>query len=162
MARWLMAFDVRQFHFVSGEQLVVNPVDELHKVETFLGLEHRINESMFYFNESRGFYCIRAPPIAVAVGGANFSAGSGQPDVVTGRTSNFPHESSLSTMEDGTSVEVDNRVTPISPDRCLASSKGRVHPNISHRVIQKLRKFFRPYSELFYKQTEINFGWPTT
>jgi len=145
MARWLAAFDLPQFHFVNGEQLVTNPVSELRQVETFLGLEHLINESMFYFNDSRGFYCIKAPPI-LPMGGANNSlANDNQPLAKRGDV--------MTLGTDGT--------TPPS-ERCLASSKGRIHPNISTRVVYKLRKFFRPYNEIFYKQTAINFSWPVT
>ena len=58
MERWLRYFPLKQLHFVSGENLVNNPVEELSKVESFLGIEHKITENSFYFNETRGFYCI--------------------------------------------------------------------------------------------------------
>ena len=58
MERWLKWFPLSQFHFVSGENLVKNPTEELEKVEKFLGLEHKLTKDHFYFNETRGFYCM--------------------------------------------------------------------------------------------------------
>ena len=59
MERWLQFFPNKQFHFISSEKLVANPVHELKMVENFLGLEHKLNDEMFYFNQTKGFYCIR-------------------------------------------------------------------------------------------------------
>lgn len=59
MARWLNFFHLRQFLIVSGEELVDDPVRVIKKVEDFLGLEHRVGQNFFYFNETRGFYCVR-------------------------------------------------------------------------------------------------------
>jgi [heparan sulfate]-glucosamine 3-sulfotransferase 5 len=134
MSRWLSTFPTlnSSFHFVHGERLVADPVSELERVETFLGLQHRISRSQFYFNRTRGFYCIRATP--------------------TGRLEGVARHA------DGGGTEV---VAPPT-DRCLASSKGRTHPNISESILRKLRQFFRPYNEQFYQQTGINFNWPVT
>lgn len=43
--------------------------------------------------------------------------------------------------------------------RCLGTSKGRRHPSVDARVLQRLRQFYRPYNSLFYKITGIDFGW---
>jgi len=59
MKHWLVHFPLEQFHIIKAEDLVSDPMNTLHSVETFLGLEHRITEDLFYFNKTRGFYCIR-------------------------------------------------------------------------------------------------------
>ena len=59
MERWLQYFDLSQFHLVNGENLVRDPVAELSKVETFLGLEHHLSRDNFYFNSTKGFYCMK-------------------------------------------------------------------------------------------------------
>jgi len=58
LARWLHYFPLSQFHFLSAEDLVANPAKELQKVEKFLGLRHRLTKDLFYYNASRGFYCM--------------------------------------------------------------------------------------------------------
>jgi len=58
MTRWLRYFSLEQFHFLSAENFVTSPAEELRKVEKFLGLRHKITKDLFYFNESRGFYCM--------------------------------------------------------------------------------------------------------
>lgn len=44
--------------------------------------------------------------------------------------------------------------------RCLGKTKGRPHPPVDPKVIQRLRDFYRPFNEKFYKMTGVNFGWP--
>ena len=44
--------------------------------------------------------------------------------------------------------------------RCLGESKGRSHPVVDSEVIQRLRDFFRPFNEKFYRMTGIDFEWP--
>ena len=58
LTRWLKYFSIDQFHFLSAEKFVANPAEELRKVEKFLGLRHVITKDLFYFSESRGFYCM--------------------------------------------------------------------------------------------------------
>jgi [heparan sulfate]-glucosamine 3-sulfotransferase 5 len=62
MEHWLKWFPLEQFHFVSGENLVKSPWEELHKVESFLGIEHKLSASNFYYNSTRGFYCLLKEP----------------------------------------------------------------------------------------------------
>ncbi|CAH1772800.1 unnamed protein product [Owenia fusiformis] len=59
LEQWLEYFPLKQFHFVSGENLVNNPYKEMYKVEEFLNLPHRIQKDNFFFNKSRGFYCLQ-------------------------------------------------------------------------------------------------------
>ncbi len=42
---------------------------------------------------------------------------------------------------------------------CLGENKGRKHPDVSEDTIAKLREFFRPHNERFYKLVQQNFGW---
>ena len=148
LARWLAHFPLEQFHFVNGENLVLSPVVELRKVEAFLGLEHKLGEDRFYFNKTRGFYCMRGG------GGGNGSARGGPPPP----TAVLP--SAATSGLDG-----EDKVPPgVVPDRqaekCLASSKGRQHPDIDPVVMRKLRRFFRPHNARFYKMMGVDFGWP--
>ena len=59
MAKWLKYFPLEQFHIVDGEGLVDDPLPKVQAVENFLKIDHRITKENFYFNETRGFYCIR-------------------------------------------------------------------------------------------------------
>ncbi|XP_077991521.1 heparan sulfate glucosamine 3-O-sulfotransferase 1-like [Glandiceps talaboti] len=59
MKKWLALYPKQQIHIVDGDKLVKDPVPELEKVETFLELEHTISYDNFYFNETKGFYCIK-------------------------------------------------------------------------------------------------------
>lgn len=59
MERWLEFFKLSQIHIVDGENLVADPYSELYQVEDFLGIEHKIREDNFYFNQSKGFFCVR-------------------------------------------------------------------------------------------------------
>ncbi|KAF6206961.1 hypothetical protein GE061_018198 [Apolygus lucorum] len=59
MHRWLEVFPRQQLLVVNGDRLIEDPVSELERVESFLGLEHRIGRHNFYFNRTKGFYCLR-------------------------------------------------------------------------------------------------------
>ncbi|NP_001096473.1 uncharacterized protein LOC100125092 precursor [Xenopus tropicalis] len=60
MERWLKYFDLNQIHIVDGNTLIKQPLKELQKVEKFLNLPPKILSSNFYFNQTKGFYCIRS------------------------------------------------------------------------------------------------------
>jgi len=87
LTRWLHYFPISQFHFLSAENLVANPVEELQRVERFLGLRHKLTKDLFYFNESRGFYCMcvdqrkrdARPDKEVEVDGKCLSSSKGRP-----------------------------------------------------------------------------------
>ena len=55
--KWLKYFNREQIHIVDGDALVENPFPELQKAEKFLGVSTYFHKEMFYFNESKGFYC---------------------------------------------------------------------------------------------------------
>ncbi|XP_072916388.1 heparan sulfate glucosamine 3-O-sulfotransferase 1-like [Hemitrygon akajei] len=60
MAIWLRLFPRHQIHLVDGDALIKNPLSQLQEVERFLQLPPRIKASNFYFNQTKGFYCMRA------------------------------------------------------------------------------------------------------
>ncbi|XP_072520803.1 heparan sulfate (glucosamine) 3-O-sulfotransferase 1-like 2 [Salminus brasiliensis] len=58
LARWLELFPREQIHIVDGEALIRDPFPELQKAEKFLELPPRITQDNFYFNTTKGFYCL--------------------------------------------------------------------------------------------------------
>ncbi|KAF7221035.1 heparan sulfate glucosamine 3-O-sulfotransferase 6 [Nothobranchius furzeri] len=61
LENWLQYFPLSQFLFVSGEQLVSDPAGEMGRVQDFLGLKRVISEKHFYFNQTKGFPCLKKP-----------------------------------------------------------------------------------------------------
>ncbi|KAK3552384.1 hypothetical protein QTP86_011261 [Hemibagrus guttatus] len=59
MQRWLRVFPRESFHIVDGDTLIRDPLKEMKKVERFLRLEPQITEDNFYFNRTKGFYCLK-------------------------------------------------------------------------------------------------------
>ncbi|KAM8714175.1 hypothetical protein ACLKA7_014333 [Drosophila subpalustris] len=57
--RWLEVFPREQLLVVNGDRLIEDPVSQLKRIEAFLGIEHRVRSEHFYFNETKGFYCLR-------------------------------------------------------------------------------------------------------
>lgn len=57
--RWLRTFSRQQIHIVDGDNLIVDPFSEIVKIEDFLGLGHRVLRKNFYYNETKGFFCVR-------------------------------------------------------------------------------------------------------
>ncbi|XP_014784600.1 nuclear transcription factor Y subunit gamma [Octopus bimaculoides] len=111
LERWLNYFPLSQIHFVSGEQLISDPARELGRVQDFLGLKRIISEKHFYFNETKGFPCLKK------------SEGSGHP-------------------------------------HCLGKTKGRPHPTVDITILKRLRDFYRPFNEKFYRMVNRDFRWP--
>lgn len=204
MSRWLEYFPLEQFHFVNGERLVLDPVSELRQVEAFLGLPPRINAKQFYWNHTRGFYCIRgATPTQGSTPGvenkkdillndtnvlntgkletgklsgifvgdrksevvAKDGGGKTEDDVTVMSLGVSPRDGfadSSDIARSGRWTAGEGQVTPEPPQtaqRCLAASKGRVHPEISRSVIRTLRRYFRPHNERFYNMVRVDFKW---
>lgn len=42
---------------------------------------------------------------------------------------------------------------------CLGKTKGRTHPRLSEENVRRLRKFFEPHNEEFFKLVQRDFGW---
>ncbi|XP_075044991.1 heparan sulfate glucosamine 3-O-sulfotransferase 1 [Mixophyes fleayi] len=59
MENWLKFFPLQNIHIVDGDYLIKDPFHEMQKVERFLNLAPQINASNFYFNKTKGFYCLR-------------------------------------------------------------------------------------------------------
>ena len=60
-SNYLQYFSMDQMHILDGDVLTANPYKEINKLETFLGLENKIKERDFYWNETKGFYCYKKP-----------------------------------------------------------------------------------------------------
>ncbi|KAL2076377.1 hypothetical protein ACEWY4_028026 [Coilia grayii] len=58
---WLRYFPLRRFLFVSGERLVSDPAGEMGRVQDFLGLKRVVGAKHFYFNQTKGFPCLKKP-----------------------------------------------------------------------------------------------------
>ncbi|XP_042623948.1 heparan sulfate glucosamine 3-O-sulfotransferase 3A1-like [Cyprinus carpio] len=56
---WLQFFPMSQILFVSGERLISDPAGELGRVQDFLGLKRIITDKHFYFNQTKGFPCLK-------------------------------------------------------------------------------------------------------
>ena len=52
-------FQREQIHVIDGSALIENPLPELRKIESFLGQKHQFNETNVYFDENKGFYCVK-------------------------------------------------------------------------------------------------------
>ncbi|XP_067860383.1 heparan sulfate glucosamine 3-O-sulfotransferase 3B1-like [Heptranchias perlo] len=61
LENWLQYFPMHQILFVSGERLISDPAGELGKVQDFLGLKRIITDKHFYFNQTKGFPCLKKP-----------------------------------------------------------------------------------------------------
>lgn len=59
MQRWLRVFPRDSFHIVDGDSLIRDPLAAMKKVEHFLHLKPQITEENFYFNQTKGFYCLK-------------------------------------------------------------------------------------------------------
>uniref|UniRef100_A0A8C6UQ62 Sulfotransferase n=1 Tax=Neogobius melanostomus TaxID=47308 RepID=A0A8C6UQ62_9GOBI len=59
LSRWLETFPRNQIHVVDGDALIRDPFPELKKAERFLELPPKISPSNFYYNTTKGFYCMQ-------------------------------------------------------------------------------------------------------
>ncbi|XP_057379439.1 heparan sulfate glucosamine 3-O-sulfotransferase 1-like [Daphnia carinata] len=131
LSRWLHVFPRRQLHIVDGDRLIQDPWPELQKVERFLGLDHLIRRDQFYFNATKGFYCLTGTPADVSNGNDNLT---------------------LATAEEHHNHHYHHK--------CLAGSKGRRHPQVPDEVISVLRQFFAPHNRKFFAMVGQDFDWP--
>ena len=56
---WINVFGVDRILFLDGDNFVKDPVSELARAETFIGLPHLINHENFEYNKEKKFYCIK-------------------------------------------------------------------------------------------------------
>ncbi|KAF6723633.1 Heparan sulfate glucosamine 3-O-sulfotransferase 3A1 [Oryzias melastigma] len=61
LENWLRYFPLSHFLFVSGERLVTDPAGEMGRVQDFLGLKRVVSDKHFYFNQTKGFPCLKKP-----------------------------------------------------------------------------------------------------
>ncbi|KAL0983940.1 hypothetical protein UPYG_G00135000 [Umbra pygmaea] len=61
LENWLQYFPLSRFLFVSGERLVTDPAGEMGRVQDFLGLKRVVTDKHFYFNQTKGFPCLKKP-----------------------------------------------------------------------------------------------------
>ncbi|KAJ0015773.1 hypothetical protein NQD34_014063 [Periophthalmus magnuspinnatus] len=61
LENWLRYFPPSRFLFVSGERLVTDPAGEMGRVQDFLGLKRVVTDKHFYFNQTKGFPCLKKP-----------------------------------------------------------------------------------------------------
>ena len=61
LEKWLKFFPLKQMHFVNGERLISDPAYEMARLQDFLGLKRIVTEKHFYFNETKGFPCLKKP-----------------------------------------------------------------------------------------------------
>ncbi|XP_029014963.1 heparan sulfate glucosamine 3-O-sulfotransferase 6-like [Betta splendens] len=61
LENWLQFFPLSHFLFVSGERLVSDPAGEMGRVQDFLGLKRVVSDKHFYFNQTKGFPCLKKP-----------------------------------------------------------------------------------------------------
>uniref|UniRef100_A0A8C5GXL7 Sulfotransferase n=1 Tax=Gouania willdenowi TaxID=441366 RepID=A0A8C5GXL7_GOUWI len=61
LENWLRYFPLSHLLFVSGERLVSDPAGEMGRVQDFLGLKRVITDKHFYFNQTKGFPCLKKP-----------------------------------------------------------------------------------------------------
>ena len=59
---WLNYFPLEQFHIVDGDVFATDPLPELQKIESFLGLPHEITRSQLPYNATKGFHCFQHAP----------------------------------------------------------------------------------------------------
>ena len=59
--RWLQQFPLEQFHFVDGDNLIVDPYAELHEIEPYMNVKTWFQPAMFQFSDTKGFYCVVKP-----------------------------------------------------------------------------------------------------
>lgn len=61
LENWLRFFPLSRLLFVSGERLVSDPAGEMGRVQDFLGLKRVVTDKHFYFNQTKGFPCLKKP-----------------------------------------------------------------------------------------------------
>jgi len=130
LVRWLRHFPLERFHFVSGERLIADPAREMALLQDFLGLPRIVDHRYFFLNSTKGFPCLRYR-----------------------RRRRRRRRRHWNFLEE----DLDN-VDDVAP-RCLGKTKGRTHPAIDDSVLERLREFYRPFNDKFYRITGIDFGW---
>ena len=56
--KWLIYFKSEQIYVVDWDKFARSPDQELARIEQFLKIGSYFNEDMFFFNQTKGFYCL--------------------------------------------------------------------------------------------------------
>ena len=62
LRKWLEFFLENEIHFVSGEELARNPLEEIKSLERFLELKPFFTDKNFRYNKAKGFPCFLPDP----------------------------------------------------------------------------------------------------
>ena len=57
LKNWLRYFPLKQILIVDGGNFIVNPFEELQRIEEYLELQSYFQKSQFFYSEEKGFYC---------------------------------------------------------------------------------------------------------
>ena len=112
IVQWLKYFPLEQIHIVDGDALITDPAPELIRVQNFLGIRDFFEKDMFYYNETKGFYCWHK---------------------VTEKGDIHP--------------------------KCLGSSKGRTHQEVSSSTRELLKIYFTSHNNHFNELVKTKFDW---
>ena len=61
LRRWFRVFPRVQFLIIDEGILTEDPISVLNEVEDFIGVPRYFDEEKIYFDDARGFFCLRAP-----------------------------------------------------------------------------------------------------
>lgn len=60
VSQWRQYFNLNQMLFISGEELIKDPLTQVARVTEFLGKPGAVTSANMYFDKQRGYYCFRA------------------------------------------------------------------------------------------------------
>lgn len=60
VSQWLEFFPLEQMIFISGEDLITQPLVEINKVTDFLGKSGSVTDRNVYYDKGRGYYCFES------------------------------------------------------------------------------------------------------
>nr|XP_054764502.1 heparan sulfate glucosamine 3-O-sulfotransferase 1-like [Lytechinus pictus] len=61
LTQWYNIYPREQILILDGEEFAQDPTTGLQQVEGFLGIDRYFDDTKFYFNETKGFICLRDP-----------------------------------------------------------------------------------------------------
>eukprot|EP00057_Strongylocentrotus_purpuratus_P000745 XP_001182330.2 PREDICTED: heparan sulfate glucosamine 3-O-sulfotransferase 1 isoform X1 [Strongylocentrotus purpuratus] len=61
LKQWYRIYPRHQILVLDGEEFTQDPLPSLQRVEEFLGIDRFFDEDKFFFNETKGFICLRDP-----------------------------------------------------------------------------------------------------
>nr|XP_054750612.1 heparan sulfate glucosamine 3-O-sulfotransferase 1-like [Lytechinus pictus] len=61
LKQWYSVYPREQILVLDGEEFTQDPLPGLQRVEEFIGIDRYFDDNKFYFNETKGFICLRDP-----------------------------------------------------------------------------------------------------